>query len=85
MEMEDRKLIGEFYKNSQEILRVYSYQWNGKDLIDARVWVLKDAADSESAQPTKKGLCIRPDTLPELIDILKKAERAFSKKREPSA
>jgi len=85
METENRKLIGEFYKNSQEIVRVYSYQWNGKDLIDARVWVLKDAADPGSAQPTKKGLCIRPDTLPELIDILQKAERAFNRNGEVSA
>jgi len=83
--MENRKLISEFHKNSLEVIRVYSYQWKGQDLIDARVWVLKDATDPESAVATKKGLCIRPDSLPELIAILQKADREFNQKQESSA
>lgn len=83
--MEDRKLVGEIFKNSLEVIRVYSYCWKGQDLIDARVWYVKDPTDSENAVATKKGLCIRPDSLPELISILQKLDRKFNKKQEPSA
>lgn len=80
--MENRKLIAEFHKNSIEIIRVMTYQWKGQDLIDARVWILQDPTNPESAIPTKKGLTIRPDSLPEFILILQKAHETFNKSKE---
>lgn len=83
--MEDRKLIAEIHKNSQETIRVMTYRWKGQDLIDTRMWIMKDPANPESAIPTKKGLTIRPESLPELILILQKADKEYNQNKESSA
>lgn len=58
----------EFPKNSRETIRVAPTRFQGHDLVDIRIF----APDRETRElmPTKKGISLNVDTIPELIDVL---------------
>jgi len=60
------KLVGEFNKNANETIRVRFREYDGKQLLDLRVWVQNDKGNFV---PTRKGLSLRLD----LVDSLKEA------------
>ena len=73
-----QKLIVTFKKNSIDEIRVAFSEFKGRTYLDMRVYTeLEDSKDKDKV-PTKKGLTIRPDLLPELIEALQKAHREWT-------
>ena len=62
--------IGRIEKNSREEIRVSLTEFKGHQLIDLRVYAL----DGDDANPTKKGIAVKVDKLPELARLLTEAE-----------
>jgi hypothetical protein len=60
--------VREFSKNNRETVRVTPNTFQGYDLIDIRVY----APNRETGEvvPTKKGISLNVDTVPELIDAV---------------
>jgi hypothetical protein len=56
----------EFAKNARELLRVTPTKFEGHDLIDVRIFVPLGGRTG----PTKKGVTIQVDLIPDLIDAL---------------
>ena len=75
---DDRRTIATFPKSSVEEVRVSLSKFKGFDLVDARVWAEPDDGDGDR-RPTRKGLCLRVERLPELIEALHLAEEAARK------
>jgi len=81
---DEKLLIDEFRKNSNEVIRVSLSWFKGKRYLDARVF-LKDEIPREgetgegqfNGQATKKGLTLHIDLLPELIEALQRASQAL--------
>lgn len=73
-----QKEIAKIDKNSQEELIIQLTNFKGYDLIDLRLWTkplpLEKGAE---ARPTKKGLTLKTELIPELIEALKKADKAY--------
>lgn len=61
------KLVAEIPKNKGEKLLVRLTEYNGLQLVDMRCYSLPDNA------PTRKGLTIRPELVPQLIAALQQA------------
>jgi glutamate/tyrosine decarboxylase-like PLP-dependent enzyme len=59
------QLVAEIRKNDREVIRVSRTTYNGKELLDVRVWVVPAKTGGEG-KPTKKGLTLRPETWSEL-------------------
>ena len=73
--MEDSKeLIGEVAKNSLETVKVQVSEYKGKVYVDVRIFVQDNANDPSVTIATKKGLCLAPDVMLELIPLLAKAQ-----------
>lgn len=70
------KLISEFNKNASEVVRVQLTEYQGKQLLDIRVWVLQEGAD---AIPTKKGLCLKVEQVGDLKEAIDKAAKEIKK------
>lgn len=64
--------ISTIEKNANEEIRVSLTEFKGHDLIDIRVYATP-AATGE-AVPTRKGLCVKPELLSDLIAALQDAE-----------
>jgi hypothetical protein len=64
--------IAALRKNAREDLRVQLHKFNGKNLISARVWTEKDDG---TQVPTRKGVTLRLELLPDLLKALHAAER----------
>ena len=54
----------EIRKNSSEVIIVKPTIYQEIDLIDCRVWSVDPTGGKT---PTKKGLCLRPETWPEVL------------------
>lgn len=71
--MADPVIIGTFAKNNRETVRVALDEYQGHKLIDLRVCT-ELSATSKTLTPTKKGLSIKVDRLPELRRLVVEAE-----------
>lgn len=60
-------------KNRRESLRIALDQYQGSNLVDLRV-VVELSETSGLATPTRKGVALRVEMLPDLIEALGKAE-----------
>ena len=70
----NNRLIAQFNKNSVEVVKISEAMFKEKKYIDIRIWSMGgNPAEPGTEQPTKKGLCLSIDLLPELIQALKKA------------
>ncbi len=73
--MEDSKeLIGELHKNSLEVVKVHVSWFRGKVYVDARVYCQDEGKNPGVIIATKKGLCLTPDLVLELLPLLSKAQ-----------
>jgi transcriptional coactivator p15 (PC4) len=72
-------IIAVIAKNSRETVRIALDQYHGADLVDIRVTVELNA-ETKVPIPTKKGISLRIEQLPELIAALQAAE-AEARKR----
>jgi hypothetical protein len=70
-----QKEIARIGKNAEEEIIVQLTNFKGYDLVDLRVWA--KSLIGETGKPTKKGLTVKPDLLPELIEALKEADRTY--------
>jgi hypothetical protein len=74
--MKDQRLITEFQKNSQELIKVHLQTFRAQEYVDIRAWI-KDEKSGEY-KATLKGLTLHVELLPELIGALKTAEAALN-------
>jgi len=65
-------LIAEIEKNAVEVIRVSWSEYKGHHFLDVRVYY--EDGETGEWKPTKKGIAIAPDLLPELIAALQTAE-----------
>ena len=66
--------IATIEKNRMEEIRVGLSEYQGHDLVNLRIYANYDAEDSER-KPTKKGVTLRVEKLPELIAALQETQR----------
>jgi len=73
-----QKEIAKIDKNSQEELIIQLTNFKGYDLIDLRLWT-KPLPSEEGAKskPTKKGVTLKACLIPELMEALRKADKAY--------
>ena len=71
---DDKELIGEVAKSSVEVVKVHVSRFRGKVYVDARSFVQDAGKDLGIVIATKKGLCLSPDLMLELIPLLAKAQ-----------
>ena len=61
-------------KNGVEEVHIDLSEYRGHDLIGIRIWANYGSAD-EPKRPTKKGVTLKIEKLPELISVLQEIER----------
>lgn len=64
------KIIGEFQKNSSEVVKVIVTEYHGHQVIDTRVYF--PGKDGEY-YPSKKGITLSVNAVDELIPLLRDA------------
>ena len=68
------RTIATIPRNPLEEIRVRLSTYKGADLIDLRIF--REPDDSDERRPTKRGIALRIERLPELLHALREAERA---------
>lgn len=69
--MSEYEMIGIVQKNQFSDIRVRFAEYHGKRYLDVRTFVTADATGERV--PTRKGITLAPDKLPELLALLKQA------------
>ncbi len=77
------KEVAKFGKNAAEEVIVHLKDYKHQDLVDIRVF-LRPLMGEENQEPkaTQKGICLRVEQIPNLLDALKKAEQAYEELKE---
>lgn len=70
----NQKILGEFEKNSVEVVRISSVEYHSNQYLDVRIWIVGDQGSKENRLPTKKGIRIHSELLPDLIQALQQAK-----------
>lgn len=84
MRRQMNKMIARINKNAGETVVISLSEFQGKELIDIRIW-LRPADPREEGEgenrltPTKKGVCMNVYSIPRLIEGLKKAEEELAR------
>lgn len=73
-------IIAEIEKNSREVVRISIDEFKGHRLIDIRVFAAW--GDDDILKPTKKGVSLKIERLPDLIDALSQAGSRIEGARE---
>ena len=68
------KQIAEIPKNALEVVRVSVTEYRGRTYGDIRIFY--EAEDGEW-RPTRKGICLAPDLVPELRGAVEELEKAL--------
>ena len=63
-------VVGSFPKNNREEVRVSLSKFKGYDLVGVRQWFRNE---NDEPRPSKSGITIRVDLLPELLELIEKA------------
>lgn len=74
--MSEPRTIAVLKKNNTEELRVRLTETGGCALVDLRVFTPTTRSEGEP-RPTRNGICLVRTRLPELIEALQAAERAW--------
>lgn len=64
-------VVTEIQKNARETVRLGLSEYRGHQLMFARIW----ADTGETAVPTQKGLTVKVEMLPDLIEGLQEVQR----------
>lgn len=64
-------IISQVKKNSREVIRISEKEYEGYKFIDLRIYY-QDKSDG-NWYPTKKGISLTPNTVPEVIEGILKA------------
>ncbi len=70
---ENQKLVAEFQKNTAETVRIHLQKWGQGVYCDIRVWTALRPGDAAGEQPTKKGVTLNVELLPELRKAIDRA------------
>lgn len=73
IEQDQGQVIANMKKNTVEEILFTLREYKGHRLVDIRVYT--DAEDYQG--PTKKGICLRIEQLPEFMGCLEKVQRAL--------
>ena len=65
-------VVYRFRKNAFEDVRAVLNEYNGQQLVDIRVWIELDGV----WKPTRKGISVGVDLLPELAQAVSSLEKA---------
>jgi len=76
--MSEEKIIHQFKKNVNERVRISFSTFNGKRLVNLRVYY-NAAEEGEDWRPTPKGLTLRRELIPELKEAICKAAEEWEK------
>ncbi|MGH2354089.1 MAG: transcriptional coactivator p15/PC4 family protein, partial [Chloroflexota bacterium] len=57
-------------KNSVEVVRVALREYQGRRYLDIRLWYWSEDGPEETLRPSRKGVTLRVEQLPELRDAL---------------
>ncbi len=63
--------IGTVEKKADEQIRISIKRLNSYDYLDIRTWWRKEETDEWL--PTKKGITLRPDVVPEVAELISRA------------
>jgi hypothetical protein len=66
---DEPRVVYTWSKNSREEVRARLTTFNGRRVADVRVFAANDDGDGD--HPTKKGICIRVEDLPCLLEAVK--------------
>ena len=69
------KLITEFEKNSQEVIRVQLREFRGHQLLDVRVFYHPE--EGGEVRPSKKGISVSAELVPKIRAAIEEAEKAL--------
>jgi len=72
---DDEILIDEFSRNSIEKVKIRFTRFQGREFLDVRVFISPPPGSQEADKPTHKGICLRLDLVPKLLESLKKAQK----------
>ena len=76
--MSEATVVAIIRKNSLEEVRVSISEFRGHKLVDVRVFADFDGSGGEP-RPTKKGVALKVELLPDLIAALRAAQEASSR------
>ena len=68
-------IIGEIQKNKSQKIIVATNEYKGRQLVDIRVHYEDDGGEY---MPTKKGIALTPDMIPEVITMLSSASAVIT-------
>jgi len=68
---DEETIVGSFPKNNREEVRVTLSKFKGYDLVGVRQWFRNE---NDEPRPSKSGITIRVDLLPELLDLIQQAQ-----------
>ena len=72
--MNEETIVAIIPKNSMDDIRVRWSEYKGYRYLDIRIFTEIDGKDGKT--PTKKGVTLRPDLIPELMKALESAQAA---------
>ena len=64
-------VVGSFPKNNREEVRVTLSKYKGYDLVGVRQWF---RSENDEPRPSKSGVTIRVELLPELLQLIQQAK-----------
>lgn len=68
------QLIGTIEKNSEEEIRIGWNSYNGTEYLDLRIFY---RAEGDEMKPTKRGVTVRPEQAPELLELIERAVNEY--------
>jgi hypothetical protein len=80
---EKQTCLGQFEKNSMELVVVHLQTWKTQQYVDIRIWMKGDPGHPGAEQATKKGICLNVELLPDLMRLLEEAARLIEKGEDP--
>ncbi len=78
----ERMVVGQITKNKREVIKVTLEEWHGRRIVNVRVYF---RAEDGEMRPSRKGLALSVDRLPDLVAVLTEAIRAASPPWRPAA
>jgi hypothetical protein len=68
-------IVGEIQKNKSQKIIVATNEYKGKQLVDIRVHY---EGDDGEYMPTKKGIALTPEMIPEVMEMLRSASAVIN-------
>ncbi len=83
--MSNERLIAEFSKNISETVKVVLQVWKQSRYCDIRIWTALRPGDVAGEQPTRKGITLAVELLPDLRSAIDDTIKAAALEEETGA